>query len=1518
MNDSPETESPRRPPLDKTGRRRRLLRRALLGVVLGVVLVPSAAVVFLHTEAGGEALRGRLAARLSERTTGTPSIGHLSFSLTSGVRVTDVVLRQADGSEAVRVRHVLVRPVLGATLRGRPTFADLEVTGVRVVAAKKETGGTTLGDLFKPTISTPGVAPSKPREAAAYFRLARVAVGDVEFVLTGPDGSHLALSHVAVAGEVTARPRRKGVELALREIAGSVSVVRPDGSRIALDDLKTSLSATLVEGAGPFRLGDLSGAVVLTPVGREPVRTPIAFGAIEGTLSPGQLSIAAKTLSALFLSVGGVSLKGATKDGALAGPQAVQITGLRVDPETLAKITGRKVLAQPLAADVSAEGTPEALRLAGVLSSAGQWLSFAGTLDVRNPPQLAYDLGLETKDFSLPPLLATEAPPEVRLGMLELSVQGQGTKPDTAVADVRLTVQDLVVRGTPVDSIKLVARLESGRIVIKSLDVSALGQAVHAEGSYVLADKAVALEVRTAGSLQDSLAAARKLGLPVRSSPLLASLDLPDGARVSVEGHVGGSLRVTVPHVPVRVMGATARVDAVVELSPTPPGSEKKLEATAIDATLHLDGISPRALARSRGKDLDVAGGLSGTVRIQGSARSPVVTAALSGRLGAIGSEEVNVAISADVANGVAAAKASAKTLAGESLLALDARVPLPGRAPPGARVAVVLDVPRLAFTTLLPVLPPKARLALKGVRDGYLSAHIDVQGSARAPSGTVDVRVGGKILSDDPRELHVTGSLSPEPTGALAVALAATAESGLAGPSLSLRTDARFARSPLVDPKTPLAHHTVLGLEQDLERLPKSLPLPPGLAGTVRVAADLNGTRDDLLGTVTVAARGLRKQGTPALDVDLEATLRDADVALSGGLVVAGERLLELAGTVGLPGKGFVPALKEKAPRALALSVKVPDRSLASLGTLVPRLGGAPGSFGGALTVSGTTAVPEVQGSFAYRGYPTATGQEGRLGLDISAKKERAELRLIPGELGEIVVSLPLGELLAARQAEVPVVVPADIETRLSGDLASVLPRLRDDRTLRVQGAIESDLGAALSLSVSKSGAHLRSVKTAGSLAVSAGRVELPAVKRTFHGIALSLAGREEGLILERLGIHESDGEKPDRAIEGKGAFPLTSEGDKAALGIATLDLSARDFLLSGGNFGEHDAPRAALSGALAVKVDLSGDTRRIQVEATDLVLFSPDRQPRAHAQEVLSKGDVLDAKTVRPGSLGPPKAPPDEGPKPAAKAPSDGEKGLEVRVHVVRTRLYQAPIDLHVEGDILLERPAGQERALSGGLRIGSGRMLFGGRWLEVESGEIALTPAGPLLDVRFKKEAPVWALRDVATEGEGHDRFVRIRLVGVVGKQEAKPIGLGDSLFEALSVLNLGQVRTLTRPDLQASGSPQLPEVPQIRQTSFMAANLPHLAFLDHAGVRSDPADGRFSYGRLSRVEAERYLDGGARRWRVTTRPLVPGRSEGEVAHEWLFQNDKQVVSGVGVQGGTRLGGGPTVFWEWSSKE
>jgi hypothetical protein len=68
----------------------------------------------------------------------------------------------------------------------------------------------------------------------------------------------------------------------------------------------------------------------------------------------------------------------------------------------------------------------------------------------------------------------------------------------------------------------------------------------------------------------------------------------------------------------------------------------------------------------------------------------------------------------------------------------------------------------------------------------------------------------------------------------------------------------------------------------------------------------------------------------------------------------------------------------------------------------------------------------------------------------------------------------------------------------------------------------------------------------------------------------------------------------------------------------------------------------------------------------------------------------------------------------------------------------------------------------------------------------------------------------------------------------------------------------------------------------------------------------------------MEAERYSENGKTRVRMVSRPPSAGQSEAEVWLDWLLANDRNTAAGVGVRGGSRLGGGPGVFFEWSSSD
>jgi hypothetical protein len=56
----------------------------------------------------------------------------------------------------------------------------------------------------------------------------------------------------------------------------------------------------------------------------------------------------------------------------------------------------------------------------------------------------------------------------------------------------------------------------------------------------------------------------------------------------------------------------------------------------------------------------------------------------------------------------------------------------------------------------------------------------------------------------------------------------------------------------------------------------------------------------------------------------------------------------------------------------------------------------------------------------------------------------------------------------------------------------------------------------------------------------------------------------------------------------------------------------------------------------------------------------------------------------------------------------------------------------------------------------------------------------------------------------------------------------------------------------------------------------------------------------------------------RVRMVGRPRGAGQSAAEVQLDYLFMNSPQTAVGVGVAAGSRLGGGPGIFFEWSSED
>jgi hypothetical protein len=243
--------------------------------------------------------------------------------------------------------------------------------------------------------------------------------------------------------------------------------------------------------------------------------------------------------------------------------------------------------------------------------------------------------------------------------------------------------------------------------------------------------------------------------------------------------------------------------------------------------------------------------------------------------------------------------------------------------------------------------------------------------------------------------------------------------------------------------------------------------------------------------------------------------------------------------------------------------------------------------------------------------------------------------------------------------------------------------------------------------------------------------------------------------------------------------------------------------------------------------------------------------------------------------------------------------------------------PLDLRGQGRIHV-RSGGGARTIEGRLGIVGGSMTVGGRAFALERGEVRFDAEHPSgwFDLWLARPPHVAALRDLSLASSAGDD-IKLNFVGPYGQQQLVFEGSAHALFDALAMNTLGRTRWYSQPGTPASNTAQLPQYGQIRQSAYMVVNLPHLAFLDRFSSWANPYDDPSAYGRLRHLEGEHYPDR-SRRVRVTARPRTTGQSELEVEYDWLFSNTSRIISGFGVRGGTRAGGGPGVFLEWSSAD
>lgn len=1523
-------------------RRRMLVRvgRALAVLVAALVLLLAGAVAFLHSARGQELLRARIEGRLGERVNGSVKLARVGLELFGDVELGGLVIADASGKPVIELDSLKLTPSWRELSSGHVVIQRLTVSGVRVAMQQDAEGVSNLKRLFKPSPPSPPEARPKRRR----IEVRQIALQAVAFSLEKADGSALAVSDLVLDAKLDATPVDKTVSLAVTRLGLSLTRQAPNGPKLALSELEAKLDVGLVEGKGKATLGPVSAKLLLERPGQEPFATPLGLGAIELDVKPGALGATLKKLEAGLAVLESVEVAGARNESGLEGPQRALIAGLHLEPARLNALVGKQLLASAVDVSLRLDGEPSALGLDTKITTQGGTLTLAGKLDASRLERPGYDLTLVASGVATRKLLASPTAPDVEAEKATLRVKGSGAKKEEIDADVSVDLGPVRVGKIRIDDVALRGKLDKGVVTIRELTVHALDQTLKAHGSFTLADKSLDLEAELAGDLGEALGRAKKAGVAIKSNLPPGAVALGRGEfKLRVKGKLDQGLTVSLPGAKLRVAGGSVKLDGDVTLVRGEPDAEgkQKLGLDTLGTDIELRGVRLSSLAALRGKKLrGLDGDVSGSISLRGTKKEPkadVDLAIVARRTDTARAPELRVDVKAR--GGKRELDATVSVSGGDRTLAkLDARLPITvaGRRglDAGRPMHVRLEVPRVTVRELLALLPAEIAAKVRAPRETELEAHVALGGTTSAPSGEARVDVGTVIpLSDARPQLSLEAKLAGNDVDAkLRGRLRAEG-----GDALSIDAKARFGGSPLLPRGREQVEWKLAGKLAPQELA--ALPLPPerrqGLAGRASLGFDLHGTKKDAGGHLELVLDGVKKGETGPFDGKLAVDLGEAKAELGLDLRAAGLEALRARGAVGLGGRDLFQKLREKRAREASLDVNVelPKHKLSEWAVLRPKLERFLGAVGGLIHVGGTIGEPTAKGEIALDDFQLASGEPGRAAIHLllDASDVRAGVSLGPKNdpkpltLRVETSRASLIELLQKKVGEAALALR--VEARADDKpLGSVVPKLtRDFPETGAKGTLDWNMTGELTLASSDGVRRIADATLTGDLRLEKGSVPVPKSQRRYHDVEIALAATREALRIDKLELHETDRDKKDRYLSARGRVPWQKlRPERFELGI-----DAKDFLLFGSDtLGLPDAPRAALTAKLDVSGDLSRPRRRVDATVHALNLSMPDRLDKAHWPEKASLGDVLflDEKGVAVGKLPRPEAPLPPPPPPAEPPPADAPaaSGTDVFVHIPKPiKIQKMPFELVAKGELEVKLRPGKKPAIRGELAVHDGYMSLGGRNHEIDSRKKsriyfdAAHPSGEL-DLWVRRKPHPVVLQDVSLVSSGGDD-VRLHLTGPISKPFSTVNGVGNAdLWDLLPVHNAGRVKFTSQPDLPATAAVQVPREYDVVLLSYMAANLPHNLFLSRMNAWADPYEERNAYGRIQHMQADRYSASGKTRVRATARPPTLGQSSAELEVGHLLVNAPHTKAGAGLVAGSRLGGGPALFFEWESDD
>lgn len=679
---------------------------------------------------------------------------------------------------------------------------------------------------------------------------------------------------------------------------------------------------------------------------------------------------------------------------------------------------------------------------------------------------------------------------------------------------------------------------------------------------------------------------------------------------------------------------------------------------------------------------------------------------------------------------------------------------------------------------------------------------------------------------------------------------------------------------------------------------------------GDVALHAELAGTPAQPRGTIEATVHATTPAGPQ--DAVIHATVapgpRGLAVAATGTL---GD-LATLAATVALPSPFVgreIDAKRVRAGASFDATITVPERELAKLPLIKPKLAALGGVVGGEVKAHGTASAPELAATFTWHGFALTGGATGATTLALSGTPAHLKAEVGYGPEGTKPLSITAD--VARGGGKLAVVA------RIHGDKSPLAPLVPAGLLPQIHGAdpgsLEADLTARIALLERPHGLALDDANLEGTLALRGGGFALPHGTRSWHGIELELAGDPQGVRLAKLAAHETDEQVKDRSLAISGLVTIAKQRDASGALVmkperGELAIVLHDWLaLGSGSPLLSDAPVASVDLDAKVVADLAAPIIAIDATIAKLDFSSPDRLDRSHEPEKAQvAGDVIFVDgDARAGVLPVP-------PTPTAAHP---HVPLDIRVHIPQPiHALKAPLDLMARGELTVTvRETGV--ATRGTIEATSGQLSLFGRTHPISHGTLVFSDEHPHGEfaLAFTHPLPPEVVRELSRV----DEPTRVAITGAPTKPV---IALGgsfnDTLEEALSLYHGGHPVFLAPPGLYPSSTAEMPRGDQFLVFGYISNALPHFMFLDRIAAWADPTEPRGAYGRIRNLEAERYAESRASRVRVVGRPTLPGRSTAELQLDHLWVDSARVLFGAGLRAGDRLGGGLGLFLEWSS--